>query len=365
MHGAAFHKYNKQRKYLPLWLRGEDSHSICSLTLQLKIDYAVKRLTVLPVEESDIRFTWVQISGAPPLEFSDYHAAQPFIVLNPEITEDLHFKVYIDKDEPTELVSDVWVYRTPTEKTLQYVGQIKGGRVQGLTVDTENPDSTPSNIKALFPQEVSIIENLRNGTALTQDDILSFKVTASRVEPSSRLIGLEVLSFQVYDAETGGLVGLNRSGELTAVIPKFISTFYLKVEISVYNGIGNLNPRTYTITSNKVYSTPLRNFETNLSLIRLYAQEDTRTTISGFYRGTYGEFDKNINLPTNLRMLEQPSGITMGDGVGRLSSTSSRLTPRGITAEESLTPASTDLILAQDARLSRHIVRYNGITIGG
>lgn len=365
MHGAAFHKYNKQRKYLPLWLRGEDVHSICSLTLQLKIDYAVKRLTVLPVEESDIRFTWVQVSGAPPLEFSDYHAAQPFIVLNPEITEDLHFKVYIDKDEPTELVSDVWVYRTPTEKTLQYVEQIKGGRVQGLTVDTENPDSVPSNIKALFPQEVSVIENLRNGVALTQDDILSFQVIASRVEPSSRLIGLEVLSFQVYDVETGGLVGLNRNGELTAVIPKDISTFYLKIEISVYNGIGNLNPRIYTITSNKVYSTPIRNFETNLGLIRLYAQEGTETTISGYYKGTYGEFSKTVSLPANLSMFEQPSRMKMDNGIGGSNVTSKKLKPRGISTEETLSPNSTDLILEQNVRLNRHIIRYNGITIGG
>ena len=257
MHGAGFHKYNKQRKYLPLWLRGEDVHSICSLSFQLKIDYAVKQLTALPVTESDIRFTWVQISGAEPLEFSDYHAAQPFVVLNPNVTEDMHFKVYIDKGESTQLSSDVWIYRTPTEKTLQYVENINGNRVQGLSVNTREVNSVPSNISALFPKNVQVIENLRNGLALTEEDILSFDVVAERLQPISNLIGLKVLRFEVYDTETDGLVGLSTKDTMVATIPKSVATFYLKIQISVYNNFEGIAPKIYTITSNKVYTTSI------------------------------------------------------------------------------------------------------------
>lgn len=365
MHGAGFHKYNKQRTYLPLWLRGENAHSICSLSFQLSIDYAVKQLTTVPVTEDDIRFTWVQVSGAEPLEFSDYHTPRPFIILNPDVNEDLHFKVYIDKDEATELVTDVWVYRTPTEQTLQYIDSLNAARTQGLSVELEPANSTPANIRRLLPEEVTIIENLKNSQANTQEDVLSFKVLADRVEPTSSLLGAKIIRFEAYETETGGLVGLSTDGSLELTLPKYVSTFYLKAVVSIYNGFENVTPKTYTITSDKVYSTPVRNFEMNLQIIRLYAQEGSNNTSFDGYNSSAGTISKKISLPSTVSIIESISPIekAVPSNVGK--TVKKHLTAKNVLGEEELSDFNTATIINQDVKLTRHIIRYNGITIGG
>lgn len=370
MHNAVFHKYNKQRKYLPLWLRAEDVHSICSLSFQLRIDYAVKQLTSIPVTESDIRFTWVQISGVEPLEFSDYHAAEPFIVLNPDVVEDMLFKVYIDKDESTELVADVWIYRTPTEKTLQYVEKIVTSTPQGLTVNNNPAESIPSVIKNLFPDDVSISENLRNGEALVQEDIVSFTVIAERKEPASTNIGAEILSFEVYDTVTDGLIGLNTTGELAAVIPKEVSTVYLKIKLSVYNNISGAVPKIYTITSKKVYSTPVRYFNDTENALRLYAQESTKQLLNSDVT-YYTSVNKTYTIPPRLRIeniepLPELVGYTEWQPrISAVNLTKVTFLPKLLEVTDEVKAFNAQLAINIKAGSKNTITRYNVIIIGG
>ena len=365
MHGAGYHKYSKQRKYLPLWLRAEDANSICSLAFQLKIDYAVQQLTALPVSEEDVRFTWVQISGAEPLEFSDWHAAQPYIVLNPDVTTDSHFKVYIDKGEATELVSDLWIYRTPTEKTLQYVEQIKTSAVQSLRLPYDTGNHAPSNIQALFPSKIYAIENIKSGTVTTADDIVSYQVIGERNEPASSLIGMKVEGFKVFEAETGSLVGFNTNGELSAVIPRFVSTFYVQVDISVYNGITNATPRNYTITSEKVYSTPLRKLEGNEKLINLYASEKVYIDSAATNQVTSLNYGIRLNLPQTINMFIKPSNITYSSFITNKTSNKRTLTQVDVLLNEFTSTVDVESVLTKEISVNRNITRYNGITIGG
>lgn len=353
-------------RYRPLWLRTENINAICSFIFQLKVDYAIRQLTAIPVPIEEIDFTWEQLEGSPPLEVSDWNVAQPIVTLNPELKDDLKFRVYMDKGKKTEMSADLWIYRTPTEFSHTRIELDMVEYDLPLKVKSGEYSVKPA-LKPYLPNEIELDYGyeiapgvLADNYSFDEINVYTAHFNYGGIYDTTRSV---VNYIDIFDASTGNLV--SRSSDPNNVnIPLTVKVFYYAINVTLFKNHGRFKPINEVIYGSKVISTLFREYTSGNA--QYYGVTDNLNRIGISTASEYYMLGsiRNTSYPVSMSYFAKLNKISI------LLDTTSRGISKRLLKNKQETPNNEKLAVMGIPTTSlikskNTIVRYNGITIGG
>lgn len=354
-------------RYRPLWLRTENINAICNFIFQLKVDYAIRQLTAIPVPIEMVDFTWEQLVGSPPLEFSDYHVAQPIITLNPNVKEDLKFRVYMDKGKKTEMSADLWIYRTPTDFLETSFERDKVNYLNGLRVKGTNYNNASVNLNQYLPTDTNIDFAYLDSTNkinynYNNDNINRYAVKFSFDYDLLSRQGTLINSIEIYDSASDLLVARTLSD--VALIPLEVRNYYYVIVVDAFITHPKINNKRYRVYSNKVFPTLYTDYtQRNLVLLGFSDDFNGHTPIHSYIKKSVGSVLNIVSIyPAQLRFLDRLANTNIS------TSSKSVLTSQEysvILLDVYNVNAINEVKGSAVTATIHNIERFSGITIGG
>jgi hypothetical protein len=368
MHSVLFHLSAASRLYEVQNLRIKDILSICNPLVQIRITYDLIQLSAYPVTEADVRFTWEQVSGTTVLDINDTDSAEPFILLDGAIIDDVVFKLYIDKGSEYEQSVEMTIYRTPTSVAVtNTIGLLSMGTGnQSLAVNGTSYASKAA-IRHLKHTKVAVwprIDLLSNSTVYTELNLPDYSVVVDY--PSIyTMSGHRVIGLQALHPITGVVIA-STTHDTIINIPVTTTVFYLNmvVELNYYNDA--IQTETVNLSDNNVHSTYYKQYLREQSNKALYITEGVSTEQNIALSTSKGsDVALAVSLPVIKTYTEEAatSGLAL-PSTSLLVTTKLQFQPVSKLVEE-LGSVVTLIVVQKIQEPDKVLTRFNGISIGG